>query len=79
MMKNGKPVNLETRLERLEGDVKEIKAMLLAQQPPKQGWPAIVGAFADDPVFDEIARLGAEIRENERKKARRKRNRQKAE
>lgn len=69
-MKNGKKIDWEARLERLEADVKEIKAMLAVQQP-KQGWKAIVGAFADDPVFEEITRLGAEIREKERKKARR--------
>ena len=77
MMKNGKLVNWKARLKRLEADVKEIKAMLQAQQP-KQGWKAIVGAFADDPVFDEITRLGAEIREKEREKARRQREKAKA-
>ena len=76
-MKNGKPIDLAARLERLEADVKEIKALLQAQQQP-QGWKAVVGAFADDPVFEEITRLGAEIREKERKKARRSRAKQKS-
>lgn len=71
-MKNGKPISFKARLERLEGDVKEIKAMLQAQQVPKQPWwEEMIGVFADDPVFDEIDRLGREIREKERKKARR--------
>ena len=69
-MKNGKAINWEARLERLEADMKEIKAMLQAQQP-KQGWKAIVGAFADDPVYEEILRLGNEVREKERRKVRR--------
>jgi len=76
-MKNGKPLDLEARLKRLEADVKEIKEMLLAKQEP-QGWKAVVGAFNDDPVFAEITRLGAEIREKEREKARRARSRQKS-
>jgi hypothetical protein len=71
-MKNGKPIGWEARLERLEADVKEIKALLEAQQEPKEPWwKSVVGAFANDPVFDEISRLGAEIREKEREKARR--------
>lgn len=70
-MKNGKPIDLESRLKRLEADVAEIKALLQAQQP--QGWRAVLGAFADDPVFDEILRLGNEVREKERRIARRQR------
>jgi hypothetical protein len=68
-MKNGKPNELEARLARLETDVKDIKAMLEAQRP--LGWKAIVGTFADDPVFEEILRLGNEVREKERRKSRR--------
>lgn len=71
-MKNGKPIDLEARLKRLEADVAEIKAMLQAQQGPKEPWwKAVVGTFADDPVFEEIRRLTVEISEKERKKARR--------
>jgi hypothetical protein len=75
-MKNHKPSKLEARVARLEEDVKEIKALLEAQRP--KGWKSIVGAFANDPVFDEITRLGAEIREKEREKARRARPKQKS-
>jgi hypothetical protein len=75
-MKNGKPMDLETRLESLEADVREIKAMLEAQRP-KQGWKAIAGTFADDPVFAEILRLGNEVREKERAAFRRKQNKAK--
>ena len=77
-MKNGKPIDWEARLERLEADVKEIKALLQAQQPQPQGWKAVVGAFADDPVFEEILRLGNEVREKERRKVRRQRKKSKA-
>ena len=76
-MKNGKQIDWEGRLERLEADVKEIKALLQAQQEPR-GWKAVVGAFADDPVFDEILRLGNEEREKGRRKARRQPRKSKA-
>jgi hypothetical protein len=75
-MKNGKPINWEARLECLEADVKEIKTLLEAQKP--QGWKSVVGAFANGPVFEEITRLGAEIREKEREKARRPRKKKKS-
>ena len=69
-MKNGKPLDLDARLERLEADVKEIKALLQGRQEP-QGWKAVVGTFADDPVAQEIIKLGLEVREKDREKARR--------
>jgi hypothetical protein len=75
-MKNGKPTDWEARLERLEAEMKEIKAMLEAQQP--QGWKAVAGAFAADPVFEEILRLGNEVREKERRKIRGRREKVKA-
>ena len=63
-VKNGKPNQFEARLDRLEADVKEIKALLQAQQPPREAWwKSVVGSMAGDPVFAEITRLGAEIRE----------------
>ena len=71
-MKNGKAaIDWEGRLARLEADVKEIKAMLQAQQEPKQGWKAIVGSQANDPIAAEVNRQIAETREKERRKARR--------
>ena len=71
-MKNGKPIALESRLKRLEADVAEIKALLQVREEPKEPWwKAVVGTFEGDPVFEEISRLGREIREKERRKARR--------
>jgi hypothetical protein len=69
-MKNGKPIDWEARLARLESDMQELKRRLDAQQP--QGWKAVVGTFANDPVFEEILRLGNAVREKERQQARRK-------
>jgi hypothetical protein len=72
-MKNGKPIDWEARLERLEADVKEIKAMLQAQQEPKEPWwKSSVGMFANDPVADEVRKMTDEIRAKERRGARRK-------
>jgi hypothetical protein len=79
-MKNGKLSDWEVRLARLEADVREMKALLQAQQPDstKPWWESVVGTFANDPVFEEIDRLGREIREKERRKARRARPKAKA-
>jgi len=70
-MKNGKAISLKERLERLEADVQEIKTLLHAQQPKEPWWKSVVGTFPDDPVFNEIIRLGLEVREKDREKARR--------
>jgi hypothetical protein len=78
-MKNGKPATMEARLERLEADVKEIKAMLQAQQKPEQPWwEKIIGTHANDPIALEVDKQIAEIREKQRRKARRARARAKA-
>ena len=59
----------ESRVTSLECEVRELRTEL--SEPAKVPWyRQIVGAFKDDPVFDEIARLGAEYRESDRRKAR---------
>ena len=56
-------VTLETRLDDLQH---QIEARLPAAAPkPKRGWKAIVGTFADDPLYDEAMRLGREWREHQ--------------
>ncbi|HZP84805.1 MAG TPA: hypothetical protein VFB21_24430, partial [Chthonomonadaceae bacterium] len=52
---------LETRLDALQRLIEE----RLPQQPTKEkrGWQAIVGTFADDPLYEEAMRLGREWRE----------------
>ena len=57
---------LEERVARLEENV----ASLLSRVPEskndsKVGWPAIVGVFKDNPIHDEIVRLGQEYRESQ--------------
>jgi hypothetical protein len=79
IMKNGKPATMTARLDRLEADVKEIKALLQAQQEPKQPWwEKIVGTHANDPIALEVDKEIADYREKERRKARRPRHRAKA-
>jgi len=56
---------LERRLEDLERDVLVLKdALRPAEQRPD--WRRTVGVFADDPEFEEIVRLGAEYRRQQR-------------
>lgn len=71
-MKNGKFDNLETRLERLEAEVKELKALLQdGRQPEEPWWKSFVGIYANDPVAEEVRKIVEENREKERRKARR--------
>jgi hypothetical protein len=57
-------VTLETRLDTLQLLMEE----RLPQNPTsaKRGWQAIVGAFADDPLYEEAMRLGREWRDSQR-------------
>jgi hypothetical protein len=55
---------LETRLDSLQQLLNE-----LLPPPPtkeKRGWQAIVGTFADDPLYEEAMRLGREWRDSQR-------------
>ena len=55
---------LETRLDALQGQALDCLP-LIAPTKPKRGWKAIVGTFADAPLYDEAMRLGREWRENQ--------------
>jgi hypothetical protein len=62
--------SIEERLETLEREVDCLKSKPTANGT-KSGsdWiSAIVGSFADDPEFDEIVRLGKELRDADRPK-----------
>ena len=56
---------LETRVEALEQEVTVIKAMLAGRQRVKD-WRKTFGMSRNDPAFDELVRLGREIREQQR-------------
>ena len=57
---------LTKRVEVLEAALAELRAK---QVPTTNGqrpwWEAEVGRFANDPVFDEVVRLGREYRESQ--------------
>jgi hypothetical protein len=56
---------LEQRVAALERELAELKATV--GERPKQGWESTIGAFANDPLFDEAVRLGREWRDEENK------------
>lgn len=56
---------LEQRIEALELEVSQLKAVIENQAAPEQlGWRRIIGSFANDPAFDEAMRLGREWRKS---------------
>lgn len=62
-------VNFEERLKVLESRQDALQRLIeerLPQAAPsgKRGWEAIVGTFADDPLYEEAMRLGRKWRES---------------
>ena len=56
-------LSLDDRLKKVEAELAQVKAATAVHD---DDWIAkITGSFKDDPVFDEIVRLGAELRNNE--------------
>jgi len=54
----------------LEADVEQLKARLRPTRTDHSAWwDRIVGTFADDPAFEEAARLGREHRQAQRQTA----------
>jgi hypothetical protein len=65
------PIKLEARVAVLEAKVEQLQRKLKADDPnTKPWWEDVVGAFADDPAFEEAMRLGREYRESLRPKVR---------
>ena len=58
---------LENRLATLETRFDTLQRLFDEQllQRQKRGWRAIVGTFANDPIYDEAMRLGREWRESQ--------------
>ncbi len=61
------PTTLEKRLAKVEHELAEIKAEI-SRKRKEPWWQEIAGGFRGDPVFAEIARLGAEIRQADGKR-----------
>jgi hypothetical protein len=60
-----KLAELEKRLVALEEVVGQLRAEVTQQaRRRRHWWHEDAGRFADDPVFDEIVRLGREYRES---------------
>ena len=55
---------LAKRLEALEAAVAQLREQVKRAARPRRWWHEDAGRFADDPVFDEIVRLGREYRES---------------
>jgi len=59
---------IEERLSKVESERDEIKARSSPRHPEKRGWRWFVGIFADNPRFEEAARIGEEWRMADRPK-----------
>ncbi len=55
---------LTERLIALEKTVEELKSQLTPSATARRGWGDDGGRFANDPIFDEMVRLGREYRES---------------
>ena len=61
------PENVESRLQHLEREVAELRRRLDNIEAPKRHWlEDSVGCMADFPEWEEVVRLGREIRAAER-------------
>lgn len=54
---------LEQRVAQLELDVSQLKVQSV-DRSKEPWWGRIAGRFENDPIFDEIVRLGKEYRES---------------
>lgn len=62
------PTTIEERLAKVERELNQLKAAV-GSCGSKAGWLfRLTGSRKDDPVFDEIVRLGKEIRDAEKNK-----------
>ncbi len=59
-------LTIEGRLEAVEHAVAEIKRELDSRSPSPDWLDQIIGSFKDEPAFDEVIRLGREIRKADR-------------
>ncbi|MDX1927463.1 MAG: hypothetical protein SFV81_13155 [Pirellulaceae bacterium] len=56
---------LEERLTKIENELAELRNRLCSRDSKSNWITKMVGRFENDPVFDEIARLGQELRDAE--------------
>ena len=56
---------IEQRLTSVERELAELKGEVKTLKPESNWITSICGSFKDDPEFDEVLRLGKEIRDAE--------------
>jgi hypothetical protein len=59
-------VPIEKRVEALEDQVADLRQQLTRAQSPEDRFRRLSGSMADQPDFDEVLRLGREIRRADR-------------
>ncbi len=59
-------LTIEDRLAAVDREIAELKRRLRTEHLQEDGVDAMSGVFADDPQFDEVVRLGREMREADR-------------
>ena len=59
-------LELQERLSRVERDLAELKSRMHRLGAAKNWIDQVRGSFQDDPQFDEILRLGRELRQADR-------------
>jgi hypothetical protein len=59
--------SVEERLTAIEKELAQLKKQLAMEKPQATmpWWERRFGAFKDDPIYDEAARLGAEYRKSQ--------------
>jgi hypothetical protein len=56
---------IEQRLRALEKKVNQLRSAVIRRaDPSSRWWEFNAGRFANDPIFDEIVRLGGEYRDS---------------
>jgi hypothetical protein len=55
-------LTMEARLEAVERDVAELKVLVRRTPEPRPWYERTIGSMKDFPEFDEVVRLGRELR-----------------
>lgn len=61
-------LTIERRLSQVERDLADLKSQVKRLRPKENWIDQITGTFQDDPEFEEVLRIGREIRQADRPK-----------
>ncbi len=67
--------NLEKRVAELEAEVARLRESKVDKEPQEPWWKKMVGAFLNDPYFEEAMELGRRYRESTRPKPKKRKKR----